>query len=347
MKSTDLNIAFIHFNEEMHPSHQGFADAVNADRIQCRYKAPMNNPLGEFIGGIRGFPDQYDLLVAEGTRPLIALAGSNLTHDTPIIYLAGDGALYELNEGVQGRDSLYEYAKLVAGRYAGKGINALLSATVDGVIGVSEMMTEIVCGYLGDSIPYRTVHPYIQPNVYEQLESVDPALDAKTAVTIGQAAPYKNVDGLVKVWPTVRETHPDATLKVVGSGHPAWYGDVAGVERLGFVEDLREPLSKASLYVHPASIEAFGVTVVEAMLAGVPPLVTEMTGAKEAVVESYPNLVTSADANTIHSGISECFHQVPLSDASADVRLLGGNYNKTRQTETFRNEIKNLALHLL
>lgn len=340
MSLTGFNIAFIHFNEEMHPSHQGFADAVSADTIQCRYKAPVNNPLGEFIGGIRGFPDQYDLFIAEGTRPLIALAGSNLTHDTPIIYLAGDGALYELNEGMQGRDSLYEYAKLVAGRYAGKGINALLSATVDGVIGVSEMMTEIVRVYFGD-IPYRTAYPYIQPRVYEQLSSVDPTLETKTAVTVGQAASYKNVDTLVSAWSTVRERHPEATLQVVGSGHPQWYDHVSGVERLGFVEDLREPLSAASLYLHPASIEAFGVTVVEAMLAGLPPLVTEMTGAKVAA-ERVPGRTVLGD-ESLPDVVSGLFEEATRTTASESARKVGREFDEASRIRKFQSALSEVA----
>jgi glycosyltransferase involved in cell wall biosynthesis len=42
-------------------------------------------------------------------------------------------------------------------------------------------------------------------------------------------------------------------------------------------------LSECSVYLHPARSEPFGLSVVQAMAAGLLPIVTDMTGAKDLV----------------------------------------------------------------
>lgn len=344
MELSNLAITFVHYGNSLHPAHQGFADAIDADTIHCGRNAPLDNPLGEFIGGLRGFPNQYDLLIAEGTRPLIALAGSGLVDETRVVYLASDGGLYKLNQGIQGRDSVYEYVKLAGGRYASTAINTLLASTVDGVIGVSEFATELIYKYLGDGIPYRTAYPYIQPDVYRELETVQPELTTPTAVTIGQSGIYKNIDCLVEAWPEVRDAHPEAQLRIVGRGHPAWYDEIDGVERLGYVANLREPLSSASLYVHPASIEVFGVAVVEAMLAGVPPIITNRTGAKEAVERMSSRAIVEPTEHALAEAVAEYFTTLPHDSASTQAREIARGYTETKQKSIFRKKLKEIVI---
>ncbi|MDK2876581.1 MAG: hypothetical protein PWQ22_991 [Archaeoglobaceae archaeon] len=55
---------------------------------------------------------------------------------------------------------------------------------------------------------------------------------------------------------------------------------------LGFVEDLTKFFENASLFVYPARAAAYPVATLEAMRAGVPVIVSTMTGTKEVVYEA-------------------------------------------------------------
>jgi glycosyltransferase involved in cell wall biosynthesis len=342
MNLFDLEIGLVHAKDAPHPSHRGFADAIGADTIRCDTGNLIDNPLGEFIRGVQGFPDKYDILIAEGTRPLIALAGSKLVNSQTVIYLAGDGRIHQLNTGNERRESFYDYTKFYAGKYGSEGINSLLRLTVDGVIGVSEFSTNLTRNYLGNSIPYETAYPFIQPEVVLELKKVEPNLYSKTAVFIGNFTDYKNTNSLVQNWSKVRNTHPDATLQIVGSGHPDWIDNVEGVEKRGFVKNLSDPLSSASLYVHPAIAEAFGVSVVEAMLAGVPPIVTTMTGAKQAVEAIENATIVEPNAEELTSAIIEYFDHLPHKDQSTRSREVAEQYTEENAKIAFRDAFENI-----
>ena len=58
-------------------------------------------------------------------------------------------------------------------------------------------------------------------------------------------------------------------------------------------------VSRCSVYIHPARLEAFGASVVEAMATGLIPIVTEMTGAKDLVKQVDPSLIVPVNVDAI------------------------------------------------
>jgi glycosyltransferase involved in cell wall biosynthesis len=54
------------------------------------------------------------------------------------------------------------------------------------------------------------------------------------------------------------------------------------------MDDIYSVLPQASLYLHLARGEAWGVAILEAMAAGLPAIVSEWTGAAEAVEQVWP-----------------------------------------------------------
>jgi glycosyltransferase involved in cell wall biosynthesis len=59
------------------------------------------------------------------------------------------------------------------------------------------------------------------------------------------------------------------------------------------------------VYLHPARFESFGLSVVEAMAAGLIPIVTEMTGSKDLVKKVDSSLIVPVDVNAISAKIVE------------------------------------------
>ena len=102
--------------------------------------------------------------------------------------------------------------------------------------------------------------------------------------------PKKNVEGLLRAFALLAERRPNAVLLVAGSG-PAEYLArlkslaqelaIAGrVQWLGYVEGEAKAalLASAELFVLPSFSENFGIAVVEAMLAGIPCVLSRGVG---------------------------------------------------------------------
>jgi glycosyltransferase involved in cell wall biosynthesis len=96
----------------------------------------------------------------------------------------------------------------------------------------------------------------------------------------------------------------EAELYVIGSGG---LSEVEGMKVLGLVphDELLLLLSKCAVYVHPARFDSFAVSVVEAMAAGLIPIVTEMTGSKDLVKQVDPSLIVPVNVDAISEKIVE------------------------------------------
>ncbi len=84
---------------------------------------------------------------------------------------------------------------------------------------------------------------------------------------------------LKDVFPRVRAAEPRARLKIVGAEAPPLHSlrDAKGVEMVGFVEDVREPLGRYAVFVCPV-LAGSGVRVklLEAFAAGIPVVSTHV-----------------------------------------------------------------------
>ncbi len=105
-------------------------------------------------------------------------------------------------------------------------------------------------------------------------------------VTVGRLAPNKNLGALLAAFAHARQTRPDLSLAVVGGGPllaalqaqaralkiaeaVRWAGEVDE-------ETLRQELAAAEAFVSAATYEGFGLAVLEAMAAGVLPIVNDI-----------------------------------------------------------------------
>ena len=91
--------------------------------------------------------------------------------------------------------------------------------------------------------------------------------------------PRKNLALALAALPLIRRRVPAATLRVIGPGAPPPATD--GVEALGEVPSVAEPLREAALLLLPARQEGFGIAAAEALACGVPVLATPSGGPEE------------------------------------------------------------------
>ncbi len=321
--------------QDPHPAHRGFAEAVDADLVdfQRHPLGPLSDSVvGDVYNGLR-YPS-YDVYLVEGSRPLYAALTHRAVRRSKLVYLCADHGLYSLGradfEGSSGFKSL-------VGRFGKPAIGAVGSRFVDGVVAVSEFAADFTRPLVGPDTPIEVAHPYVQPEVYDALGGVSPDIDANVAVTVGRPWRYKGVEMLVEAWPTVRESIPDAELHVVGGGHPESYAETPGVEVRGYVENLADAFAPASLYVQPSRMDTFPVSVLEAMRAGLPPLVTETTGTRSEARTLSPDLVVDASPDALAAGVVAYFEQgeAERRELSARARERGATFDADTRKNAF------------
>ncbi|MFP5310005.1 MAG: glycosyltransferase family 4 protein [Actinomycetes bacterium] len=132
--------------------------------------------------------------------------------------------------------------------------------------------------------------PALVPNAVDDAEVLDLDAvaprprdpDAPVLVSVNNGWGHrKNVATLLQAFALVRAERPHATLRLVGSGHgpgqeaEAWAGPRGLLDGVELVGALPHPaamaaVADADLLVHPSREESFGLTLVEAMVRGVP-----------------------------------------------------------------------------
>jgi len=332
--------------QDPHPAHRGFAEAIGADLVDY-HRLPVGS-LGDTIAedvvnGLR-YPD-YDVYLVEGSRPLYAALTRRVTRGGKLVYLCADYGLHELGSTDFEGDSAF---KSLIGRFGTPAVRTVARRGIDGVVAVSEFAAEFTQPIVGPNTPITVAHPYIQPESYAALDDVSPNLSADVAVTVGRAWRYKGVDLLVEAWPAVRKAFPEAELHVVGSGHPESYGEVAGVHRRGYVEELADAFEPASLFVQPSRVDTFPVSTLEAMRAGLVPIVTETTGTRSEAHQIDPSLVVPADPASLSDGVRGYFRRThnerePLSaQARSRAERFDPDSRKAAFREAFHDVLKAL-----
>jgi glycosyltransferase involved in cell wall biosynthesis len=101
--------------------------------------------------------------------------------------------------------------------------------------------------------------------------------------------PRKNLALALEALPLVRERLPAATLRVIGPGRVR---SADGVEALGEVASVAEPLREAAVLVLPARQEGFGIAAAEALACGVPVVAAPSGGPEELLRRSGGGIVT-------------------------------------------------------
>jgi glycosyltransferase involved in cell wall biosynthesis len=160
---------------------------------------------------------------------------------------------------------------------------------------------------------------------------VEAIRDAECAVTptvlcLSRINPVKRLESLVDAWPEVRRRFGAAVLEIAGDGEPSY---VEALRRratsLDFGESIHFPgfvtgvtkqrmLSRASVFVLPSYHENFGVSVLEAMAAGIPVVVSPEVQLASFVQRNGLGRVSSADPAALAVAIAGVLRDKALSE---------------------------------
>lgn len=320
-----------------HPSHKGFAEAINADF--CHYHTFLKDKrlpraIKSFIGGLT-LP-KADIYLCEGGAPLLPVwIKKKFNRKSVNIELVGDETFMVLDYTPKELKKNYPWHVNL--------MHKIVMKEIDGAIAVSKMAEESIRKYL--DIPTSVVYPYIEPDLYTKLVKVEPNLESFSIVSVGYAKPSKGMDLLVEAFKIVKKEFKDAELYLIGKGHPKDWGEVKGVHVLGFVPDLGPYFEKCSLFVQPSRFDTFPVSTLEALRAGLPAIVTENTGTKEVVENLGKEFVRKVDAEDIAEGIMKYF-DLPTAkkeELSKKSKSLSEPFNKQEMCKRFKEEFFRLV----
>jgi glycosyltransferase involved in cell wall biosynthesis len=116
-------------------------------------------------------------------------------------------------------------------------------------------------------------------------------LEAPIVAFIGRGDdPRKNLALALAALPLLRRRIPSARLRIIG---PNSAPPQEGVESLGEVPSVAEPLREASLLLLPSRQEGFGIVAAEALASGVPVVATPSGGPEELLRDSGGGRIAS------------------------------------------------------
>ncbi len=149
--------------------------------------------------------------------------------------------------------------------------NKYLFSKLSQVVTVSDFVRK---NGLADITPFCVTPPITISNGKNDTESeLKTDFESNLIIAAGRLDRYKNFDLVIKSMAYVRQKIPDARLKILGQGNQQEYLEQVisennlgeCVELAGFSDDVQVEMAKASLFVHGAFTEAFGIVFIEAM----------------------------------------------------------------------------------
>lgn len=327
-----------------HYFHAALAKAIGTDAWPSpRIRSAEGNPFQvvedalSTLTAVLALPKDFDTYFCEGTYlfPALAKKFGLLKKQTKIINIVSSPLFYYLKTG------------RIGGMRKSMAISLLKQ--VDGFVCVGKMEEGLLKSFDPNANTMVT-YPFIRKDVRSRIiKAGRPQLKSKKILFVGNRDTYyKGIDLLVAAFRIARQKIPELELTILGDYDKDVIGkDKNGINCAGYIENTSKYIKEASLYVHLGRGEAFGVSVMEAMLAGLPVLVSNATGAKEIVSKIEQSMVVPLDASRAANQIVLYFK---LSDQHKEKLALKGieaikKYQEEAVISQFKKDYAKLLFH--
>ena len=115
-------------------------------------------------------------------------------------------------------------------------------------------------------------------------------------VATGRLAPEKRLTELAERWDRVRQAAPGAKLRIVGEGpERTALTEYEGVELMGLRDDVDLVLRRCDVYVSASAAEGLSNSLLEAMAAALPCIVTDVGGVADLFADTGCGIAVPAD----------------------------------------------------
>ncbi len=167
----------------------------------------------------------------------------------------------------------------------------------------------------GITTPSFTTYLGVPNERHEVLLKLTPSLENNTFITIssgpsGWRTYYKGLDLMINAFSQAFKTDSSIKFTIVGKWDKYLQEKLmknlskeckSAISFVGHTKEIDKYLAEASFYFHTARGDAFPTVVLEAMAAGLIPIVSEWTGSKEVVQKLRDDLIVNLDVNEISS----------------------------------------------
>ena len=202
-----------------------------------------------------------------------------------------------------------------------------LSRLANRVITITDALRDFTVERVGvDAAKVETIHYGLDdlPDAWGVNPPDDLPADARVLLSVARLTPQKGIDIAIRALPLL----PDDTVLVVLGEGPERASLDALAQRLavadrvflpGRVPDVAAWLRRATLLVHPARWEGFGLGVLEGMLAGLPVVASNVSSLPELVVDGETGvLVHPDDPSALALGIAKALELPQLGEAGRE-----------------------------
>jgi len=326
-----------------HYAHAEMAKALHADFYPApKLRSESSNML---LGGLSilkavfTLPKNYDVYFCEGTYIIPALAKKLglLSKKAKIVNILASPLLYYIKVGK---------IKGIRKKFA-----TWLLKEVDLFVSIGKMEDAILKEILPNANSIVT-YPRPKKEVVNALLKGEriPDLNSQIILTIGtHDAYYKGIDIVYKAFKKVRRKFINAKLFIVGDMPDlSKYVNCEdeGVYCLGYVDNLEMFIKMSSLYVHMGRGDTFPLSTIEAMLGGLPAIVSEWTGTKEIVNKVDNRLIIELSPKELANKIIWYFslNNAKKTKLSIKSKEEAKNFIKSIKVRDFKEKMKRMGV---
>jgi glycosyltransferase involved in cell wall biosynthesis len=193
-------------------------------------------------------------------------------------------------------------------------VEELLARRTTSLVAVGERVRDELLGAgIGRSDQYVVIPPGValgaRPDRVSARNGLGLPLNRPLVLFVGRLTAVKRPDRLIEAMALVLDTRPDAVLAIAGEGElleeTRSRAEPLGesVRFLGWQRDIAGLYAAADCMVLTSDNEGMPVTLIEAAMAGVPSVTTDVGSAREVVLDGVTGLVVAPDAAAVADGL--------------------------------------------
>ncbi len=289
----------------------------------------------------------YDLIHTHTSKAgLLGRFAAGLTSRAPLIHTP-HGLVYQSPEFISGVPESRPLLKFI------RSIDQLASLRQDVLTALSDHEASRNV-QLGLSTPENTRTIYNGVSGFDQLNGSGDSFrrrhgvsqDEVLLLSVGRLSPEKGYKLLVRVFAEIARERKNVKLLIAGSG-PARADIIESMpqeysERLilpGHLEDIQSAYGAADIFVSSARYEGFGLSILEAMRAGLPVVATEVGGVPEILDHGHSGLlIPQGEPDALEETLLELLHDPELRRSlSEGARNRSEDFTVDKMVEEYRN----------
>jgi glycosyltransferase involved in cell wall biosynthesis len=322
------------YQHDCHPVIKTFANSVTNESYSIK-KLPLHSISGILYSLYLAITiPKYDIYFTDSAMSnFVPIFKRWLGEKNIIIYRGGDGIFGEKSDA-------YLYTK----NKFKKKILLYILKNIDGVITESEMSRNDAKQWV--DCPIELGVSYIED--IKSLSKIKPRLDTKKFLFIGDFRPpydHKGIEILIETFNLLPDKYE---LYIIGKNTEHLKNKVktSNIHVEGRVKDLKDYFKKCTYYIHAAKYETGPITILEAMSAGVIPIISKNCGHKEVVKKVSEKLIlNSIEPKKIAEQILRLdkinIQKLDLYSKKAK-KIINFKYSKKNQTKIFKENFYKL-----